>query len=75
MIYKNKEVNLKICFDSYLGPGVKKTLVIRGGKEQKVTVLSARPKVKVHGQKRFIIALKYEGEDDYRGRYGCFLAS
>ena len=66
VIYKNKEVNLKTYFDRYLGPGVKKTLVIRGGKEQKVTVLSARLKVKAHGQKRFIIALKYEGEDDYR---------
>ncbi len=42
VIYKNKEVNLKTYFDSYLGPGVKKTLVIRGGKEQKVTVLSGR---------------------------------
>ncbi|MGI2030522.1 hypothetical protein, partial [Endozoicomonas acroporae] len=64
VIYKNKEVKLKAYFDSYLGPGVKKNLVIRGGKEQKVTVLSARLKVKAHGQKRFIVALKYEGEDD-----------
>ena len=31
-----------------------------------MTVLSARLKVKAHGNKRFIIALKYEGEDNYR---------
>ena len=42
VIYKNKEVKLKTYFGSYLGPGVKKTLTIRSGKEQKVTVLSAR---------------------------------
>ena len=38
-------------------------LVIRGGKEQKVTVLCARLKIKSHGKKRFVIALKYEGEE------------
>ena len=64
-IHKGKEISLKTYFNR-MEPGVEKTLVIRGGKEQKVTVLSARLKIKSHGKKRFIIALKYEGEEDYR---------
>ena len=51
VIHKNKEVNLKTYFDRYLGPSVEKTLTIRGEKEQKVTVLAARLKVKAHGKK------------------------
>lgn len=46
--------------------GVVTTLVIRGGEAKKVTMLAARLVVKAHGKKRFIIALKYEGETDYR---------
>ena len=64
-VHKGKEVPLKTYF-SRMEPGVEKTLVIRGGKEQKVTVLCARVKIKSHGKKRFVIALKYEGEEDYR---------
>ena len=47
-------------------PGVKQTIRIRGGKDVQVTVGSARLYVHAHGKKRFVIALKYEGEDDYR---------
>lgn len=64
-IHKGKEVQLKTYFNR-MEPGVKKTLLIRGGKEQEVTVLCARLKIKSHGKKRFIIALKYEGEEEYR---------
>ena len=39
---------------------------MRGGKEVNVTISSARLKVSAHGKKRFVIALKYEGENDYR---------
>lgn len=46
--------------------GVMTTLIIRGGKEKNVTILAARLIVKSHGKKRFIIALKYEGETEYR---------
>lgn len=46
--------------------GVKTTLTIRGGDEKKVTMLAARLVVKSHGKKRFVVALKYEGETDYR---------
>ena len=31
-----------------------------------MTISSARLKVNAHGKKRFVIALKYEGESDYR---------
>jgi hypothetical protein len=40
--------------------------VIRGGKEQRVTLLAARLTVKAHGKRRFVVALKYEGEEKYR---------
>ncbi|MEO7048500.1 MAG: hypothetical protein ABI091_24590 [Ferruginibacter sp.] len=46
--------------------GVTTTLIIRGGEEKNVTMLSARLIVKSHRKKRFVIALKYEGETEYR---------
>jgi hypothetical protein len=39
---------------------------VRGGKDVNATVSSARLKVTAHGKKRFVVALKYEGEGDYR---------
>jgi hypothetical protein len=42
--------------------GVKTQLTIRGGKTQQVTLLALRLKVKAHAKRRFVIALKYEGE-------------
>jgi len=47
-------------------PGVKTKLRIRGGELKSVTVLAARIIVKSHAKKRFVIALKYEGEAEYR---------
>jgi hypothetical protein len=47
-------------------PGVEMTLRIRGFQEVKVVLGSARLYVKAHQQKRFVVALKYEGEEDYR---------
>lgn len=46
--------------------GVETTMIIRGGEEKKITMLAARLTVKSHGQKRFIVALRYEGETEYR---------
>ncbi len=46
--------------------GVETTMIIRGGQEKKITLLASRLTVKSHGQKRFIVALKYEGETEYR---------
>jgi len=47
-------------------PGVPQTIKIRGDKPVKATIGSARLQVNAHGKKRFVIALKYEGEEEYR---------
>jgi len=80
-IYKNVQVisqiryNQKIHFrkkilsaEEYFTkhPGVEQKIKIRGGEEVIATIGSARLYVHAHGKKRFVIALKYEGEDDYR---------
>ena len=47
-------------------PGTPHTIRIRGGEEVIAIVGSARLYVCSHKTKRFIVALKYEGEDTYR---------
>jgi hypothetical protein len=47
-------------------PGVKQSIRLRGGREVAVWVSSARVHVCAHGTKRFVIAMKYDGEDEYR---------
>jgi hypothetical protein len=47
-------------------PGVPQPLRIRGGETITAIVGSARLHVCAQGKKRFVIALKYEGETDYR---------
>jgi len=61
--YRNREMSVEQYFSKY--PGVEMTIRIRG-KEVKVTLGSARLYVKAHGQKRFVVALKYDDEEDYR---------
>lgn len=63
--YKGKKRNLKDYFNT-INKGVEVTLRVRGGEEVKATVSSARLKVLAHGKKRLVVALKYEGESDYR---------
>ncbi len=63
--YRGKKRSLKDYF-SAINPGVAMTLRVRGGKQINATVSSARLKVTAHGKKRLVIALKYEGESDYR---------
>lgn len=46
--------------------GVECDLRVRGRKNKRVTMLGHRLEVKAHGKKRFVIALKYEGESEYR---------
>lgn len=53
--------------------GVFKRVRLRG-QDRDIEYLGARLKVDSHGKKRFIIALKYEGEMDYRFIYGTRLA-
>ena len=62
--FRNREMSVAPYFATY--PGVEITLRIRGWKEVKVVLGSARLYVKAHQQKRFVVALKYEGEEDYR---------
>jgi hypothetical protein len=62
--YRGKNIPLSTYFSRT--PGVTTELVIRGGERKKVTVLAARLHVKSHQKKRFIVALKYEGETEYR---------
>ena len=45
---------------------ITKTVLIRGDKEQTITFVGARLHVVAHGKKRFLIALKYEGETTFR---------
>lgn len=60
----HSEVILNAYFARQKGTGTQ--LMIRGGKEKQVTMLAARLYVKAHGKRRFVIALKYDGEEDYR---------
>jgi len=62
--FRNKEISVQKYFTSY--PGTEQTVIIRGGKKQKVIVGAARLHVCSHNQKRFVVALKYEGEKEYR---------
>lgn len=61
---RGKNVSLKKYFARQ--PGVTTKLKIRGQQEQSVTVLAARIMVNSHGKKRMVVALRYEGESDYR---------
>ena len=62
--YCGKNIPLTTYFNRIAG--VVCDLVVRGGETKKVTVVSARLRVVSHKKKRFVIALKYEGETDYR---------
>lgn len=61
---KNSKASLKAYFSRQ--PGVTKTITIRGGQQQTVVMLAARLYVKAHKARRYVVALKYEGETDYR---------
>jgi len=61
---KNKAIGLSELFRRY--PGVKQNINFRG-EAKDVIMCGVRVGVKSYdGQKLFVIALKYEGEDDYR---------
>lgn len=62
--FRNRIQSLSDYFDQH--PGVEQQLRIRGQEPMTATVGSLRVKVCAHGQKRFVIALKYAGESDYR---------
>jgi hypothetical protein len=59
-----REQNVSDYFATH--PGTLHTIRIRGGQEVVAIVGSARLYVCAHKTKRFVVALKYEGEDAYR---------
>jgi len=70
-IKRNQKIKIRgkyISVDEYFrrNPGVSRQLMIRGGDEKNVILGGARLFLKAHGCKRFIVALKYEGEEEYR---------
>jgi hypothetical protein len=62
--YRNKRMSVREYFAKH--PGVAQKITIRGGEEMVVLAGSARLYVGSHKKKRFVIALKYEGEEEYR---------
>jgi hypothetical protein len=62
--FRGREMHVDTYFEKH--PGTPFTITIRGGEEQTVLVSSARLYVCAHKTKRFVIALKYEGQEEYR---------
>ncbi len=64
VLFRNRKTTVEKYFSKH--PGVPQKICIRGGEEVMVTTGSARMHVCSHGKKLFVVALKYEGEDEYR---------
>ena len=64
VLFRNREWSLTDYFNAY--PGVPQRIGIRGGKVIEALVSSARLYVRAHGEKRFVIAIKYPNEEEYR---------
>ncbi|BAP56509.1 transposase family protein [Thioploca ingrica] len=63
--YRGRKRTLEDYFNS-INWGVIQTLLVRGQQETQVWISSARLKVDAHGKKRFVIAVKYQDEENYR---------
>ena len=77
--HKNQNVrfhNKLISIEKYFtpSPGVLQQIRIRGDEAVRVMVRSARLSVDAHHQKRFVIALKYAQETDYRSNVASDLS-
>jgi hypothetical protein len=64
IFYRNRKQKVASYFSKH--PGVAQKICIRGGKIVKATIGSLRVQVCSHGKKLFVIAVKYEGENEYR---------
>jgi hypothetical protein len=64
VLFKNRKITVEHYFEKH--PGTPRQIIIRGGKSVSAIIGSARLHVCAHGKKRFVIALKYEGEERYR---------
>jgi len=63
--YKGKKRSVTDYFTK-TNVGVGTVVTVRGGQTVKATVSSARLKVCAHGKKRLVVALKWDGEEEYR---------
>ena len=63
--YMGKSYVVKDFFNRVFKP-IESSITVRGGKEQKVMFRAIRVHVNAHNCKRFVIALKYEGQSEYR---------
>ncbi|MEZ4524461.1 MAG: transposase [Desulfobacterales bacterium] len=63
-VFRNKKISVSEYFTKH--PGANQKTGIRGGDEISAVMGSARLRVCSHGKKRFVIALKCDGEDDCR---------
>jgi hypothetical protein len=61
---KRREWKLDEYFRAY--PGVPKDIPIRGGKTERMIIGSARLYVEAHGCMRFVIAIRYSEQEEYR---------
>lgn len=64
VMHRNKWITVKEYFLKH--QGVSQAVSVRGDKINEMTVGSARLMVKAHGTKRFVIAVKNQGEAEYR---------
>ncbi len=62
--YRGRSWRIDEYFKAY--PGVKQTHEVRGGKTVDIMVSSARLQVQAQGCKRFVIAIRYPHETNYR---------
>jgi hypothetical protein len=70
--FRGKKLSVKEYFSKY--PCTAQKIKIRGGEEVNCLIGSARLHVPSHGKKRFVIALKYEKDEDYRYLFGTDLS-
>ncbi|SEH06117.1 transposase [Candidatus Venteria ishoeyi] len=61
---KRRKWKLDEYFKAY--PGVPKDIPIRGGKSERIIIGSARLNVEAHGCMRFVIAIRYPEQKEYR---------
>ena len=64
VLFRGRKQSLEQYFSKH--PGVQQSVPVRAGEPIDVTLSSARLVVCAHGRKRFVIALKYQGEEAYR---------
>ena len=70
--FRGKELSVQEYFEKYSCTAQK--IKIRGGEEVDCMIGSARLHVPSHGKKRFVIAIKYENDKEYRYLFGTDLS-